>query len=290
MNITTENMSEVIVLRAILAQNDMGQELGNSMIFFSHTHSDKQIIEPIAQIFANTFGQENIFYDSWSIQPGDGIIDKMTEGLSECKFFFFFVSKNSLQSSMVQLEWQNMLMRASNNTGIKFIPVKLDDCLMPIILLQTLYIDVYGKGLEYAVRQMVDVVNGRNTYSPGLQRYENVRGYVTKLSISEVNIEFKAESYAEPISRYLILLDNDESEIEFKVTNESMYNNSFTSNIQLNDGTHANAIFIGVSRSTTPTFPLKVNVKSKTNSPIQLKGLMRATSDDQFSGIPLIHV
>lgn len=260
------------------------------MIFFSHTHSDKQIIEPIAQVFANTFGQNNIFYDSWSIQPGEGIIDKMSEGLSRCKFFFFFVSKNSLESKMVQLEWQNMLMRTSSNTDIKFIPVKLDDCLMPVILLQTLYIDVYGKGLEFAVRQMVDVVNGNNTYNPGLQRYENVRGYITNVSHTEISIVFKAESYAEPISRYLILLDNLESEVEYSVTNESMYNSSFNSNIQLNDGTHTNAIFIGVSRSTTPTFPLKVNVKSKIDSQILLKGLMRATSDEQFSGIPLIYV
>jgi hypothetical protein len=67
-------------------------------------------------------------------------------------------------------------------------------------------------------------------------------------------------------------------------------NSSFNSNIQLSDGTPTNAIFIGVSRSTTPTFPLKVNVKGKNNSRILLKGLMRATSDEKFSGIPLIYV
>lgn len=63
------------------------------MIFFSHTSTDKPLIEPIAIKFSQVFGQENIFYDSWSIQAGDGIIDKMSEGLSKCKFFFFFVSK-----------------------------------------------------------------------------------------------------------------------------------------------------------------------------------------------------
>lgn len=75
------------------------------MIFISHTAKDKAIVEPIALRLAQVYGQNNVFYDSWSIQPGDGIIDKMNEGLTNCKFFFFFVSKNSLQSNMVKLEW-----------------------------------------------------------------------------------------------------------------------------------------------------------------------------------------
>lgn len=58
------------------------------MIYISHTKADKPLVEPIAQKIAGVFGQENVFYDSWSIQPGDGIIDKMNEGLSKCKFFF----------------------------------------------------------------------------------------------------------------------------------------------------------------------------------------------------------
>lgn len=63
------------------------------MIFISHTAKDKAIVEPIALRLAQVYGQNNVFYDSWSIQPGDGIIDKMNEGLTNCKFFFFFVSK-----------------------------------------------------------------------------------------------------------------------------------------------------------------------------------------------------
>lgn len=61
------------------------------MIFHSHNFKDGDI-----------FGQENVFYDSWSIQPGDGIIDKMNDGLTQCKLFFFFVSNNSLNSEMVK--------------------------------------------------------------------------------------------------------------------------------------------------------------------------------------------
>lgn len=63
------------------------------MIFISYTHKDKPIVDTIAQSLSTVFGQENIFYDSWSIQPGDGIIDKMDKGLRKCKFFFFLFQK-----------------------------------------------------------------------------------------------------------------------------------------------------------------------------------------------------
>ena len=102
-------------------------------------------------------------YDSWSIQPGDGIIDKMEEGLTNCKFFFFFVSINSLQSDMVKMEWQNAIFKAAQNS-IKFIPIRMDNCNMPFLLTQNLYIDLFANGLDVAIRQIVDVINGTNTY------------------------------------------------------------------------------------------------------------------------------
>lgn len=47
---------------------------------------------------------------------------------------------------------------------IKFIPVRLDKSRMPTLLTQTLYLDVYQNGFDVVLRQMIDVVNGVNTY------------------------------------------------------------------------------------------------------------------------------
>ena len=41
--------------------------------FISHTKSDKPLGEPIAQRLTYIFGKENVIYDLWSIQLGDGI-------------------------------------------------------------------------------------------------------------------------------------------------------------------------------------------------------------------------
>lgn len=92
------------------------------MISLSHTHVDKEIVEPIANRLAEIYGRDKIFYDSWCIQPGDGIIDKMEQGLSNFNILFFFVSKDSLNSNMVKMEWQNALYEASKG-NVKIIPV-----------------------------------------------------------------------------------------------------------------------------------------------------------------------
>ena len=258
------------------------------MIFISHTHADKPTVEPIAQRLASVFGQDNVFYDSWSVQPGEGIIDKMNEALTKCEFFFFFVTKKSITSEMVKLEWQNALFKATKDK-IKIIPVKLDNCDMPSVLIQTLYIDAYQHGPENAIRQMIDVISGKNTYrSNEVKGFQNIRGYVSKLDDGSIQIEFRAEAYMEPHSKYLILVENTKDEISYSVVNESQYGSNFLEDVKLSDGTIANGVLLSRFTATTPGFPFIAKLTPKENTEIKFKGLMRAVSQDQFSGVPVI--
>ncbi len=259
------------------------------MIFLSHTHADKPLVDPIAEKLREVLGEQNVFYDSWSIQPGDGIIDKMSDALASCRFFFFFVSKRSLQSNMVKLEWQNAVLKATKSET-KIIPVKLDDCLMPAVLLQTLYIDFYGQGPENALRQMIDVITGRSTYRPGsFEGYQNVRAYLRR-EASKVTVEFRAESYMEPHSRYLILLDNTEDEVSWTAPGEGMFESGFKTGLKLNDGRVVNALLMARQTPTTPGFPLVAALSPKKAVPVRVLGAMRIVSRDQFGGVPLIEV
>lgn len=83
----------------------------------------------------------------------------MNEGLAACKLFLFFISENSLQSDMVKLEWQNAFLKSAKEQ-MRLVPVKIDDCFMPPIIAQNLYIDLYGNGLEVALRPILDVSQG----------------------------------------------------------------------------------------------------------------------------------
>ena len=58
------------------------------MIFLSHNSNDKPVVEQVALKLKNIYGQDKVFYDSWSIQPGEGIVDKMDEGLTIGTPFF----------------------------------------------------------------------------------------------------------------------------------------------------------------------------------------------------------
>lgn len=256
------------------------------MIFVSHNHKDKAVVEQIALRLRDTFGQDKIFYDSWSMQPGDGIIDKMNEGLGECKLFLFFVSKNSLQSNMVKLEWQNAVMKAASGET-KIIPVKLDDCLMPPILMQSLYIDLFGQGLEIALRQIVDVTTGANTFTRGPQQFSNLRAY-TYIEGSSRIIECHAEHYMEAISNFLFLVENEEGELNFQYKSGSMCNTGFHRDIKLNNGANFNGQFMSVEKGTVPGFPFVLEITPQNNNKIYFRGVMHEKKQNYWEPIPVI--
>jgi hypothetical protein len=134
---------------------------------------DKPVVEAVALKLANIFGQDQIFYDSWSIQPGQGIIDQMNIGLEAPDFVFFFVSAASLASGMVKLEWQNALYMASKGKT-RVIPVRVDGSNMPALLMQSLYIDMHTIGLEAALAQIVSVTQGNVSFTPQHQGFSNL--------------------------------------------------------------------------------------------------------------------
>ncbi|PJD94435.1 MAG: toll-Interleukin receptor [Parachlamydia sp.] len=258
------------------------------MIFLSYSHKDKAIVMPMAEAFHKTFGEDKVFFDQWSIQPGDSLIDRMGEGLANCRYFFFLVSKSSLSSQMVGVEWKNALFKHIKGDTL-FVPVKIDDCAIPVILLQNLYINLYGNGMEFAVRQMVDVASGRNTYrADEVTGFQNVRAYATGTN-HEIAIEFRAEAYAEPHSKYMVLLDNEESEVSCSYGGAAgMFMMGFQKNVSLNNGETWNAFQISRSEATSPGFPFVVKLSASNDARISLKYTMRAVTIDSFKAVPLI--
>ena len=254
------------------------------MIFLSHNYKDKPVVEQVALRLVQLFGADQVFYDSWSIQPGDGIIDKMNQGLANCQLFLFFVSKNSLQSKMVELEWQNAVMKATQGRT-KIVPVKLDDCMMPPILLQTLYVDLFGQGLDIALTQIVDITSGRNTFKPGPQEFSNLRA-IAREEDGVLVVECRAEFYLEPISSFLFLVQNDENELEFECLSSGMTYGGFNKNIKLDDGRVFNCQAVRIERPTTPGFPFVEKIKPKAGIAVKLAGVMHEKSQGRFNMIP----
>lgn len=252
-------------------------------VFLSHTNSDKHIVEAFALALRNAFGQENVFYDSWSIQPGDGIIDKMNQGLADCDFFFLFISEHSLTSEMVKMEWQNALM-AEAKKSTRLIPVKIDRCKMPAILLQKLYIDACSNGIEAAIRQVIDVIKGDNTYRESDEIFHNLRAFaITAESDYRIDIEVRAISFMEPISRFLIMLGNDTARLS--CSSDSLVFQGQGGPIRCSDGKPSYLYSIGTNRATTPGFPFRFSITD--DKAIEVNGILHAIGEEEYEHVPM---
>lgn len=255
------------------------------MIFLSHNWKDKPVVEQVALRLRSIFGQKNVFYDSWSIQPEDGIIDKMNEGLSNCQYFFFFISTNSLASNMVKMEWQNAIFKAAQN-AIKFIPIRMDNSTMPVLLTQSLYIDLYSQGLEVAVRQIIDVIQGNNTFRIPTSQFHNLIAEKQRIG-NKLRITCRALHFLEPISSFAFCTLNDIDGITVNVLNETMNTSSDQKDVPLTSGLKVNTFVRGVQHGTTPDMPFMVEFDISKNPDFDIMMVMHKTSHERFDEIPL---
>lgn len=258
------------------------------MIFISYNHNDEQLVDMIARRLELEFGRDNIFYDKWSMQPGDSIIGKMNEGLEQFTTFFYFLSPNSLTSKMVAKEWQSALNKAVNEK-LRFVAVRLADCKPPAILTDTLYIDLYGKGLDDAVAQMKCVIKGENTYK-ALEDIENIVAEVEYVSESEIKIEIKATLFSENDANFAFICDNEIDDFKAKPQEPMHYGTTG----QICDFVNGRKVdwkvrTIRLYRPLTPKNPLRVTIKSKSSDILlKFKGIMQMISETQGKPIKIV--
>lgn len=259
------------------------------MIFLSHNYNDKPVVEQFAVALSEVFGKESIFYDSWSIAPGEGIIDKMNEGLGAADLFLFFVSSNSLQSKMVEMEWQNGLMKASQGK-MRLVPIKLDAALIPPILMQTVYLDLYNQGLDITLRQVIELAKGEDTFTRQFANFSNLRGTVEKASPNSVIVCIEAVHFTEPRSEFVFLLpeSTEEKDIAARVTSASQFQRLFHTGLKLDNGLTCNGQMLGVSSSLAPKFPFRALIEWRNGKEPDLQGALHHKTEEDWVSVPLM--
>jgi hypothetical protein len=255
-------------------------------IFLSHTYSDKPVVEPIAIRLLGIFGQENVFYDAWSIQPGDGIITRMNEGLASPDFVFFFVSKASLQSKMVELEWQNSLY-ASTKGAVRIVPIRVDGSSMPPILMQNVWIDLHTRGIEVAVQQMVNVVQGQNTFTPQHLGFSNLTYRILSTTPEEIIVEVAASHLMEPETMVMIISSNTEDQMRCSHMDGSPCIEAYNEG-KVSDGANRfNGFAIArMGGAITPNMPLRIRLEKRSDAPIGIVGIMHRAGHDEWISLP----
>ncbi|MBB3804491.1 hypothetical protein FHR51_000602 [Xanthomonas arboricola] len=226
-------------------------------IFLSHNHSDKPLVEAVAIKLASIFGQDQVFYDSWSIHPGDGIIDQMNKGLEAPEFVFFFVSANSLASEMVKLEWENALYAATQGKT-RLIPVRVDGSDMPAVLKQTLFIDMHTIGLDAAIAQIVNVSQGNASFRPQHQGFSNLTYSAITLADGTLEITIRASHLMEPNPNFAFPMMNEKYEVGWWIKGHPGIQSAFHEQaFGLAEGGMTNAVVMRpITGSLTPAHPL----------------------------------
>jgi hypothetical protein len=256
-------------------------------IFLSHNYSDKPIVEAVAIRLADIFGKDQVFYDSWSISPGDGIIEQMSKGLEAPEFVFFFVSASSLNSGMVKLEWQNAVYAASKGKT-RIIPVRIDGSQMPAILMQTLYIDMHVIGLEASISQIVSVCQGNASFTPQHQGFSNLTYSMTMSSDGTVDVIIRASHLMEPNPHFLLLVGNPESEVAWSVPNASAFIGGFNPNLSLDGRVHNGIAMRPLNAALTPAYPVRLQLKPKLAAKIDFRGTMHQVSEQNWRHLPRV--
>lgn len=257
-------------------------------IFLSHNHNDKPLVEAVAVRLSSIFGQHEVFYDSWSIRPGDGIIDQMSTGLEAPEFVFFFVSATSLASGMVKLEWQNALYAATRGRT-RLVPVRVDDSDMPAVLRQTLFIDMHTIGLEAAITQIVSIAQGSASFTLQHQGFSNLTYSLVTPSDSTIEITIRASHMMEPNPNFAFPVVNEEDEISWWIKGHPGINSMFRVNaFPLNEGGVANAVIMRpMFSSLTPTHPLTFEFHKRRTKSINIAGVLHDQGSDQWALVPL---
>lgn len=256
------------------------------MIFLSHNSKDKPVVDQFAIRLSEKYGKEEVFYDSWSIKPGDSIIGTMDFGLSRTDTFVLFVSENSLRSGMVTMEWQTALTeRAGGNMTL--IPVRMDESEMPMLLSQIKYIDLYTNGLEVALRQLDDVLENEDSFLP--HEFHNLEAQVRRTGADEIDVTVRATAFQEPISRFFIAFDSDVSQMGISVDGEAMFN-SGDSDLTAPDGTIIKSKFVGIARAITPSFPMKIRMSNANAA--NVIGVFQPSGSEttDLKVVPIIHL
>jgi hypothetical protein len=256
-------------------------------IFLSHNHNDKPLVETVALKLADIFGQDQVFYDSWSIRPGDGIIDQMNKGLEAPEFVFFFVSANSLASGMVRLEWQNALYSATKGKT-RLIPVRVDGSDMPAVLRQTLFIDMHTIGLEATITQIVSVIHGNASFIPQHQSFSNLSYSVAKLENGSIEITIRASHMMEPNPNFAFPLMNEEAEIGWWIKEHPAIQGGFRKGaFRLNEGGVANAVIMRpITGTLIPTHPLTFQFRQRGEKALILIDVLHEQGQDTWIKVP----
>lgn len=140
-------------------------------IFCCHSSSDKDIVAPIADTL--TGKNHTVFYDEWSLMPGDSLVEKIPEAISQSGVFVLFLSKAALNSNWCKRELSIAVSQMIKSSTMRIIAFRIEAIDPPLIIDDLVYIDAVTLGYEHALKRLKDTADGKNL-QPDIESYQDI--------------------------------------------------------------------------------------------------------------------
>jgi len=111
----------------------------DASLFLSYNKEDKDYVRKLAA--ALTLTGAHVWFDEWTIRPGDSIPAAVEDGLSDFDIFLLVWSEAASQSRWVRTEMEAAVDRWIKGDSCRLVPVRLDTTPLPPLLRSIRYID-----------------------------------------------------------------------------------------------------------------------------------------------------
>jgi len=110
-----------------------------SNVFISHSKHDKSFVRKLA---ASLVGEGfPVWLDSWKLELGDSLLDKIYEGIETSSVVILVISKKSVESGWVNRELNASLAKEEQTNRKFLLPIVVEKCKVPLKVADRLYAD-----------------------------------------------------------------------------------------------------------------------------------------------------
>jgi|GEM_PF-7049626 len=134
-------------------------------VFISYSSHDKDFASRLCNDL--TLYDINVWFDDWSIRPGDSITKAIEGGLRGSQFVLLLLSRAAVESEWVQEELSSSLYSALSSGRPKVIPLLLEDCDVPVMLRHRKNLDfIVSEKYDASLNQLIEVLHSETNVTP----------------------------------------------------------------------------------------------------------------------------
>ena len=134
-------------------------DIQETSIFLSYNSDDKEYVRKLAAALKLTGAQ--VWFDEWTIRPGDSIPAAIDDGLSGFDIFLLVWSEAASESNWVKTEMQAAIDRWINDESCRLIPIRLDSTPVPTLLRSIQHIDGSNSNHIQVAREILGIESGK---------------------------------------------------------------------------------------------------------------------------------